>query len=53
VLDKIAAFEKNLYSKMDSSFKSLTDEIIEKRDLTPEIEKQIKTIIEETLIEIK
>ncbi|MDD3262560.1 MAG: F0F1 ATP synthase subunit alpha [Candidatus Absconditabacteria bacterium] len=52
-LDKIAAFEKNLYSKMDSSFKSLTDEIIEKRDLTPEIEKQIKTIIEETLVEVK
>jgi len=52
-LDKIAGFEKNLYSKMDSTFKKLSDEIIEKKDLTPEIEKQIKTIIEETFIEVK
>lgn len=52
-LEKISSFEKNLYSKMDSTFKSLADDIIEKKDLTPEIEKQIKTIIEETLVEVK
>ena len=52
-LDKIAGFEKNLYAKMDSTFKSLSNEIKEKKELTPEIEKQIKTIIEETLVEVK
>jgi len=38
---------------MDSSFKALQDTIIEKKELTPEIEEEIKKIIGEVLVELK
>jgi hypothetical protein len=38
---------------MDSSFKSLTNDIIQQKELTPEIEQQIQEIIQQTLTEIK
>jgi len=38
---------------MESSFKSLTDKIIEEKDLTQPIEKQIKEIIQEVISEIQ
>gem|GEM_PF-4571729 len=37
---------------MDSSFKWLTDELIEKEDINDKIEDGIKKLIEETLVEI-
>jgi F0F1-type ATP synthase alpha subunit len=52
-LEHISQFENNIYSKMDTTFKSLKDEIISKKDLTPEIEDQIKNIIKEALTEVK
>lgn len=52
-LDKISAFEENIYSKLDSSFKWLANEILEKKDLTKEIEEQIVQIIQESLSELK
>jgi len=52
-LEKIQKFEETLYSKMDSSFKSLTNDIIKQKELTPEIEQQIQDIIQQTLTEIK
>lgn len=52
-LHKIAKFEEVLYAKMDASYASLTHDIKTQKDLTPEIETQIKAIIEESLSEIK
>lgn len=52
-IDKIARFEEIIYAKMDTSYKSLTNLIIEKQELSPEIEEQIKTIIQESLSELK
>jgi len=37
---------------LDSSYKSLAETILEKQELNPEIEEQIKKLIEETVKEI-
>jgi F0F1-type ATP synthase alpha subunit len=52
-IDKISRFEEIIYAKMDTSYKSLTNLIIEKQELSPEIEEQIKNIIQESLSELK
>ena len=52
-INQIAKFEQHIYDKMDSTFQSLQDAIIEKKELTPEIEEGIKKIIGEVLVELK
>jgi F0F1-type ATP synthase alpha subunit len=41
-LENISQIEKSIYQKLDTTYSSLADEIKEKKDLTPEIEKEIK-----------
>lgn len=52
-LDQIAKFEQAIYNKLDSSFKKLQNKIIEKKELIPEIEEEMKKLIEEVLVELK
>jgi F0F1-type ATP synthase alpha subunit len=49
---KIEHLEHNIYGKMDTSYKSLADAILEKQELTPEIEQEIQQLIQETIKEI-
>ncbi len=51
-IQKIEHLEHNIYGKMDTSYKSLADSIVEKQELTPEIEQQIQQLIQETIKEI-
>ena len=48
----VLKFEKIAFWKMDSSYKWLTDELIEKEDINDKIEDGIKSLIEESLLEI-
>ena len=50
-LENISQIEKSIYQKLDTTYSSLADEIKEKKDLTPEIEKEIKWLISEILKE--
>lgn len=50
-LERIASFEMSLYAKLDRSYSDLARAIRTERDLTPEIEKQMITLIKETLKE--
>lgn len=52
-VSKILDFEKLLYDKLDSWYTSLRDQIVDKKDLTPEIEDWIKKVLSETLEEMK
>lgn len=52
-LEKISKFEENIYSKMETSFQSLSKEILEKKDLNEDIQKQIEELIKQSLGEIK
>lgn len=49
---KIEKIERDIYGKMDSSYKSLATSILEKQELTTEIEQGIKELIQETIKEI-
>jgi len=51
-IHKIEHLEHNIYGKMDTSYKSLADAILEKQELTPEIEQEIQQLIQETIKEI-
>ncbi len=51
-IQHIQKIEHNLYAKMDSSYKELSDSIREKQELTPEIEEQIQNLINETVKEL-
>jgi F0F1-type ATP synthase alpha subunit len=51
-IHKIEKIEQNLYGKMDSSYKALTESILEQQTLTPEIEEQMIALIQETIKEI-
>lgn len=51
-IHKIEKIEREIYSKMDSSYKSLATNILEKQELTIEIEQGIKELIQETVKEI-
>lgn len=50
-VENISQIEKSIYQKMDTTYSSLTDDIKEKKDLTPEIESSIKKLISEVLKE--
>ncbi len=52
-VSKIRKFEEVLYDKMDTTYKSLFDKIVEEKKLTEEIENQMKECIQETIKEIK
>lgn len=48
----IAKLEKNIYAKMESSYKELADQIKEEQTLRPEIEEWIKSLITEAIKEL-
>ena len=50
-IDKILPFERNLYQKLDTTFKGLLDKIVAEKNLTDEIEAEIKQVIEATVAE--
>ncbi len=50
-LDKILPFEKNLYQKLDTVSKGLLDKIVAEKNLTEEIEAEIKQVIEAAVAE--
>lgn len=50
-IDKILPFEHNLYQKLDTTFKGLLDKIVAEKNLTEEIEAEIKKVIEATVAE--
>lgn len=52
-ISQIAEFERKIYEKMDTSFSELTEKIKNEKDLTEDIEVQIKEIIKEVLSEMK
>lgn len=52
-IEKISEFEKLIYEKLDSSYKFLSDSIIEEKNLSEEIENQIKSLLDEVAEEIK
>ncbi len=52
-LDQILPFEKTLYQKLDTVSKWLLDKIVAERNLTDEIEDEIKKVIEATVAETK
>jgi hypothetical protein len=43
------SFESNVYNKLDSTYKMLSDKIIREKALTEEIEEEIKKLLNETL----
>lgn len=51
-VENIKKIEHNIYAKMDSSYKELSDAIYEKQELNPEIEEGIKALITETIKEL-
>ena len=50
-LDDIAQIEKKIYQKLDTTYEELAKTIKEKKDLTPDIEAQIKKLIAEIIKE--
>jgi len=50
-IDKILPFEKNLYQKLDTTFKGLLDKIVAEKNLTDEVEAEIKKVIEAVVAE--
>ena len=50
-LDDIKHVEKKIYQKLDTTYRSLAQEIQNEKDLTKEIEKQIKNLIGEIIKE--
>lgn len=51
-LDRISKFEQVLYEKMDSSFAGLAESMKSNKELTPEIEDELKVILKEVEEEI-
>lgn len=51
-IQKIEKIESDIYNKMDSSYKGLAMNILEKQELTTEIEQWIQELIKETIKEI-
>ena len=52
-IEKISEFEQRIYEKMDTTYAKLAGEIKNEKNLTKEIEEQIKTLINEVLDELK
>jgi F-type H+-transporting ATPase subunit alpha len=52
-IEKISEFEQRIYEKMDTTYAKLAEEIKDEKNLTKEIEEQIKTLINEVLDELK
>ncbi len=50
-IKQLAQFEKSLYEKMDASYISLSEMIKDKQDLTPDIEIEIKKLLDELISE--
>ena len=46
-VDQIAAFEKGLFEFIDSKYPEIPDEIREKRELSPELEEKLSSVIQE------
>ncbi len=51
-VDKIAAFEKTLYEKLDNSFKELSDMMLSERKLTDDVKDGLKKLSQTTLEEV-
>ncbi len=51
-LSDIATFEQKLYDKLDTTHKSLSDEILAGRKLTDEIESQMKELVQDVVDEM-
>ena len=52
-IDQVLKFEQMLYNKLDTTHKSLSENIIKKQTLDEEIENWIKDLISITLKEIE
>ncbi len=52
-VEKVLPFERILNDKLDSSYKSLFDTIIAKKELSAEIEDEIKKLLGEAVAEVK
>ena len=52
-LNEIKHFEKNIYEKLDTTYKYLNEKILQDKKLTGEIEDNIKKLAEEVLDELK
>jgi F-type H+/Na+-transporting ATPase subunit alpha len=52
-VDQIWAFEAALYEKLDTTYKSLQDEIVATPKLTDEVEEQMRKVIQEAVSEVK
>ncbi len=52
-LEQISKFESKVYEKLDTSFAKLAEDIKTEKNLTEEIENQIKELIKETLDEME
>lgn len=44
-VNKVLDFEASIYQKMDSTYKSLADKILDQKDMTKEIEEEVKNLI--------
>ncbi len=51
-INQILDYEKKVFEKMDSTYQWLTDMILEKKELSSEIETTLKSLLDETLKEI-
>ena len=51
-LDKVAEFEKNLYLKLDTTHKKITNHIQKTQDMDTELEKDMKKLIKEVIKEL-
>jgi F0F1-type ATP synthase alpha subunit len=52
-VESISTFESTLYDKLDTSYVGLCDSIKEKKKLDDAIEEEMKTVITQTIEEIK
>lgn len=51
-LEQVSNFEESIYEKLSTTYSKLNDKILNEKKLTEEIEKEIKKLAEEVLIEI-
>jgi F-type H+/Na+-transporting ATPase subunit alpha len=51
--EKVLSLEKVVNDKLDSSYKSLFDAIIQKKELSADIEEEIKALLIEAVAEVK
>lgn len=52
-VEQVRSFEYTLYEKLDTVFASLLTQIVTQKDLTEDIEKEMKQVIEQTVDEVK